>query len=170
MTQYSLFCRLIRWLIFVLVSFTVQAQSDDRCAEELFREGYVLYQQHSAARSLAKFKEAAQLGHVEAAYYAGNIIRQKYTYITRESEQYYLQAAEGGDVYAMLRLGQKESVCGTLRDCDYDQDAWVEKALKTALSRAEAGDSDAMMQLYSVHWRKGNRSEAFDWAKKAAEH
>jgi len=170
MTQYSLFCRLIRWLIFVLVSFTVQAQSDDRCAEELFREGYVLYQQHSAARSLAKFKEAAQLGHVEAAYYAGNIIRQNYTYITKESEQYYRQAADGGDVDAMLRLGQKDSVCGILRECEYDRKAWIEKALQTALPRAEAGDSEAMLQLYSIYWVMRKRVEALAWTIKAARH
>lgn len=137
--------------------------------ENLFQEGYVLYQQHSASSALKRFEEAAELGHVEAAYYAGNIIRQNYTYITEESEEYYRQAAQGGDVYAMLRLSQNDSLCGTLRDCDYDQEAWVDKALDNALSRAENGDSEAMMELFSVYWRKGQKSKALEWTEKAAQ-
>ena len=156
-------------VLFLTASVTLAEASQGR-ADQLFHEGYTLYQQHSANRALAKFKEAAQLGHAEAAYYAGNIIRQDYTYITKESEQYFRQAAEGGDVYAMLRLAQGSSVCGTLRDCDYDREEWVDRALNTALIRAEAGDSEAMMELFSVYWQKGERSKAFDWTKKAAEH
>jgi len=155
------------WLSFPLI---VHGEKGPEQADALFQDGYTLYQRHYATSALTKFKEAAELGHIEAAYYAGNIIRQNYTYITKESEQYYRQAAEGGDVYAMLRLGQKDRVCGTLRDCDYDQDAWVDRALNTALIRAEAGDSEAMMELFSVYWQKGERSKAFQWTKKAAEH
>src|SRR5690606_34074269 len=140
----------VHWRVaFVLVvclgwPLSAQGKTDQEQADALFQEGYTLYQRNYADSALAKFKAAAELGHIEAAYYAGNIIRQDYTYITKDSEHYYRQAAGGGDVYAMLRLGQKDSVCGTLRDCDYDQDTWVEKALKTALSKAEAGDNDAM--------------------------
>src|SRR5690554_5979840 len=157
-------------LIILLALFVSELEANQNRSATLFKEGYVLYQQNLASKALVKFKEAAKLGHTEAAYYAGNIIRQNYTYITKESEQYYRQAAEGGDVYAMLRLAQSSSVCGTLRDCDYDQDAWVDRALNTALIRAEAGDSEAMMELFSVYWQKGERSKAFEWTKKAAEH
>ncbi|MBK1873616.1 sel1 repeat family protein [Marinobacter sp. 1-3A] len=170
MTQHSLFSQISSCVLCILCTFVAYAKEADDTAEKLFREGFVLYQQQSSARSLEKFKSAAELGHIEAAYYAGNIIRQDYTYITKESEHFYRQAAEGGDVYAMLRLGQNDSVCGILRDCAYDQDAWVDKALNTALPRAEAGDSEAMMELFSVYWQSGEKSEAFAWTKKAATH
>ena len=158
-------------LLMILLALSVSGlEANQNRSATLFKEGYVLYQQNLASKALVKFKEAAELGHIEAAYYAGNIIRQDYTYITKESEQFYRQAAEGGDVYAMLRLGQKDRLCGTLRDCDYDRDAWVDRALNAALIRAEAGDSEAMMELFSVYWQKGERSKAFEWTKKAAEH
>src|SRR5690554_599731 len=158
-------------LLMILLALSVSGlEANQNRSATLFKEGYVLYQQNLASKALVKFKEAAELGHIEAAYYAGNIIRQDYTYITKESEQFYRQAAEGGDVYAMLRLGQKDRLCGTLRDCDYDREEWVDRALNTALIRAEAGDSEAMMELFSVYWQKGERSKAFDWTKKAAEH
>ncbi|MHA7853324.1 tetratricopeptide repeat protein [Marinobacter shengliensis] len=155
------------WLSCPLI---VHGEKGPEQADALFQEGYTLYQRHYATSALTKFKEAAELGHFEAAYYAGNIIRQNYTYITKESEQYYRQAAEGGDVYAMLRLGQKGRLCGTLRDCDYDREAWIDRALSAALPRADAGDSEAMMELFSVYWQRGERSKAFEWTKKAAEH
>src|SRR5690554_1525997 len=158
-------------LLMILLALSVSGlEANQNRSATLFKEGYVLYQQNLASKALVKFKEAAELGHIEAAYYAGNIIRQDYTYITKESEQFYRQAAEGGDVYAMLRLGQKDRLCGTLRDCDYDRDAWVDRALNAALIRAEAGDSEAMMELFSVYWQKGERSKAFERTKKAAEH
>ena len=170
MTKHVSLIRIFSFLLCVLCPFLAGAEDSGDAAEKLFQEGYVLYQQYSGIRSLEKFRAAAELGHIEAAYYAGNIIRQDYTYITKDSEDYFRQAAGGGDVYAMLRLGQQDSVCGTLRDCDYDLGAWIDRALNTALTRANAGDSDAMMELFSVYWQKGERSKAFEWTKKAAEH
>src|SRR5690554_8045194 len=156
-------------LIILLALFVSGLEANQNRSATLFKEGYVLYQQNLASKALVKFKEAAKLGHTEAAYYAGNIIRQNYTYITKESEQYYRQAAEGGDVYAMLRLAQSSSVCGTLRECDYDRDAWLERAIKTALPMAKAGDTEAMMALSSAYAIKGDPSADFEWVKRAAE-
>ena len=164
-----LFFRIFSCLLCALCPFIVYAGEHGEAAEEFFQEGYVLYQQYSGTRSLEKFRAAAELGHTEAAYYAGNIIRQDYTYITKESENYYRQAAEGGDVHAMLRLAQGSSVCGTLRECDYDRDAWLERAIKTALPMAKAGDTEAMMALSSAYAIKGDPSADFEWVKRAAE-
>ncbi|MEC7815790.1 MAG: tetratricopeptide repeat protein [Pseudomonadota bacterium] len=158
------------FLVVVLFVFSKDVIANENTAEKLFGDGYLLYQQKFAGRALEKFKDAANLGHVEAAYYAANIIRQDYTYINEESEHYYRQAANGGDVYAMLRLAQNDTTCGILRDCDYDGGHWLEQAMRTAHRRAESGDSDAMLQLFSVYWMKDQRSKAFDWTKKAAEH
>lgn len=164
----ALYRKILFALALLALSVSGIEAGQDRAAS-LFKQGYVLYQQHLASKALIKFKEAAKLGHIEAAYYAGNIIRQDYTYITAESEQYYRQAAEGGDVYAMLRLAQEDGVCGTLRDCEYDREAWLERALATALPLAEAGDTEAMMALSSVYAMKGDKSEDFERVERAAE-
>lgn len=156
-------------LIILLALFVSGLEANQNRSATLFKEGYVLYQQNLASKALVKFKEAAKLGHTEAAYYAGNIIRQNYTYITKESEQYYRQAAEGGDIYAMLRLAQGSSVCGTLRECDYDREAWLERAIETALPEAETGDTEAMMALSSAYAIKGDQSADFVWVERAAE-
>ncbi|KEF30956.1 hypothetical protein D777_02109 [Marinobacter nitratireducens] len=135
----------------------------------LFQEGYILYQERLSPGAIVKFEEAAELGHGEAAYWVGEILRKRYAYMTAEAEQFYRQAADGGEVYAMLRFAQNGNFCGTLRDCDYDHEEWVDRALATALPRAEAGDSEAMMELFSVYWAAGDRGEAFEWTEKAAE-
>ena len=148
----------------------VQGETAREQVDALFQEGFTLYQQQYSPNAFVKFKQAAQLGHAEAAYYAGNILRRNHTYITEEAEQFYRQAAEGGDVYAMLRLAQKGNFCGTLQNCDYDREEWLDRAFDAALSRAEAGDSDAMMELFSVYWAAGDRTLALEWTVKAAEH
>src|SRR5690554_839918 len=155
------------WLSLPLI---VHGETGPEQADALFQEGYTLYQQYYSPNAFVKFKEAAQLGHAEAAYYAGNILRRNHTYITEEAEAFYRQAAEGGDVYAMLRLAQKGNFCGTLQNCDYDREEWLDRAFDAALSRAEAGDSDAMMELFSVYWAAGDRTLALEWTVKAAEH
>ncbi|GGC80131.1 tetratricopeptide repeat protein [Marinobacter halophilus] len=167
MTKYSPVWCVVFWLMIAPV--TAQSQSDDGRADELFLEGYMLYQQYAGGRSLPKFKKAAELGHIEAAYYAGNVIRRNHTFMTSESEHYYRQAADGGDVYAMLRLAQKDSVCGTLRNCDYDREAWLERALELSLPRAEAGDTEAMMALSSAYAIKGDSASDLKWVERAAE-
>lgn len=83
-------------LVAILLTLSVSVvKANQNQAATLFKEGYTLYEQHFASKALVKFKEAAALGHSDAAYYAGDLIRQDYTYITEESEQYYRQAAEG---------------------------------------------------------------------------
>ncbi len=69
----------------------------------------------------------------------------------------------------MLRLANKSKLCGTLRKCEYDRDRWLELAIETALPKAEAGDTDAMMELFSVYWARGDKDKAFDWTEKAAQ-
>ena len=98
-------------LLLILSISSLAAQTQQERAEALFQEGYVLYQQRYSPNAFTKFKEAAQLGHAEAAYYAGNILRRNFTFITAEAEKFYRQAADGGDIYAMLRFAQKGRLC-----------------------------------------------------------
>jgi len=156
-------------LIVLFSAIFAQAETSDDEVEALFQEGYVLYQSYNSSKAFGKFKAASQLGHAEAAYYAGNILRRNHTYITEEAETFYRQAAEGGDVYAMLRLAQKGNFCGTLRNCDYDRDEWLDRAFDVALPRAQAGDTEAMMALSSAYAIKGDRSADFKWVERAAE-
>jgi uncharacterized protein len=157
------------WLLACLLALPVSAETDSERAERLFEEGYVHYQQHYTPLALSKLKESASLGHVEAAYYAGEIIRQR-SVMNDRAVSYYRQAAEGGDVYAMLRLTRKDVFCGTTRECDPDeQERWLEKAEEVALSGAKAGDTEAMLELASVYWHLNDTDEAIEWTEKAAE-
>jgi TPR repeat protein len=163
---------LVRICGFVLVIFfsvSVFAQSDQDRAEALFKEGYTLYQQRYGAVAITSLEKAAELGHAEAAYWVGEILRKRYSYITAEAEQYYRQAAAGGEVYAMLRLGQEDEMCGTLRDCEYDREAWIDRAKGLALPEAEAGDTEAMMALSSAYSIGGDSDKDFEWVERAAE-
>ncbi|MGF2686211.1 tetratricopeptide repeat protein [Marinobacter sp. DUT-3] len=155
--------------LLLFAGFPVLAQTDLETAEALFQEGYILYQKNYSPNAFAKFKEAAKLGHAEAAYYAGNILRRNSTYITPEAEEFYRQAADGGDVYAMLRLAQKGKMCGTLRNCDYDREEWLARAKEIALPKAEAGDLEAMKAVYSIYRVAGDKNAAWEWIQRAAE-
>ena len=155
--------------ILIAANSSVCAQTEDKRAESLFREGYILYQQRYGAVAITPLEEAASRGHPEAAYWVGEILRKRYSFITGEADTFYRQAADGGEVYAMLRFAQKGNMCGTLRDCDYDHKQWLDRAEETALARAETGDTVAMMELFSVSWMQGNEKAAFNWILKAAE-
>jgi TPR repeat protein len=157
--------------LLVLIAFTssVLAQTQQEQAEDLFQTGYTLYQQYYGAVAITPLEEAAKLGHAEAAYWVGEILRKRYSFITEEAGTFYRQAADGGEVYAMLRFAQKGNMCGTLRDCDYDHKQWLDRAEAAALARAETGDTAAMMELFSVFWMQSNEKAALNWTLKAAE-
>jgi hypothetical protein len=156
------------FLLFIAV-LPVSAQTNKERAEALFQEGYTLYQQQYGAVAITPLDKAAKLGHAEAAYWVGEILRKRYTYMTEEAEQFYRQAAEGGEVYAMLRLGQKGNMCGSLRDCDDDREEWLERAKDLALPKAEAGDAQAMMAVSLAFGNLGDLDEEFNWVTRAAE-
>lgn len=158
-------CGLLLLLVFVL---PVSAETEQEGAEALFQEGYTLYQRLLRPIAITPLEKAANLEHAEAAYWVGEILRKRYTYMTEEAEQFYRQAAEGGEVYAMLRFAQKGNMCGTLRDCDYDRDEWLERAMEIALPKAEAGDLEAMKAVYSIYRVAGDKDEAWEWIQQAA--
>ncbi|MBQ0763590.1 hypothetical protein [Marinobacter psychrophilus] len=156
-------------LLFIISTCPISAQTRQESAKALFQDGYTLYQQYYGAVAITPLEAAAKLGHAEAAYWVGEILRKRYSFITEEAGTFYRQAADGGEVYAMLRFAQKGNMCGTLRDCDYDRKQWLDRAEAAALARAETGDTVAMMELFSVSWMQGNEKAAFNWTLKAAE-
>lgn len=161
--------RVCALVLLLFAGLPVFALTDQERAEALFQEGYTLYQQRYGAVAIPPLEEAAKLGHAEAAYWVGEILRKRHSYMTAEAEQFYRQAADGGEVYAMLRMGQKGKMCGTLRNCDYDHEEWLDRALDLVLPKAEAGDTEAMMAVSLAVGIGGDQDEGFDWVKRAAE-
>ena len=157
-------------LLLILSISSLAAQTQQERAEALFQEGYTLYQQRYGAVAITPLEKAAKLGHAEAAYWVGEILRKRYGFISNEIEQFYRQAADGGEVYAMLRFGQKGKFCGTLGNCNYDRHQWLDRAKETALPRAKAGGTQSMMAVSLAYGLDGDLSEEFRWVKEAAEH
>jgi hypothetical protein len=66
-------------LVFVL---PVSAETEQERAEALFQEGYTLYQRLLRPIAITPLEKAANLQHAEAAYWVGEILRKRYTYMT----------------------------------------------------------------------------------------
>jgi TPR repeat protein len=131
-------------------------------------EGMRLYNIGESTRALPYLEEAAEAGDVEAMYYMGEAERrQKMGGMTLKAMNWYLQAAEQGDPYAMLRLFQG-GACVAGDECPEDAEGWREKALAETLPKAEAGDTDAMLALNYVYRALGQDGEAEDWLEKSA--
>nr|WP_223287215.1 tetratricopeptide repeat protein [Halomonas elongata] len=88
--------------------------------------------------------------------------------LTEEAMGWYLQAAEQGDPYAMLRLFEG-GACIAGDECPEDVEGWREKALAETLPKAEDGDTEAMVALNYVYRALDEDGEAEDWLEKAAE-
>ena len=64
-------------LLFFMGSFPVWAETDKAQAEALFQEGITLFQQRYSAIAITPLEKAANLGHAEAAYHVGEILRRR---------------------------------------------------------------------------------------------
>jgi hypothetical protein len=83
--------------------------------------------------------------------------------MTDESQKWYEAAAEQGDLYAMIRLGSTDDLCGSLqKKCKKDRKYWTAEARGQAKKRANSGDKDAMEVMYYL---SSDRS----WLRKATE-
>ncbi|WP_240538716.1 tetratricopeptide repeat protein [Halomonas sp. SH5A2] len=124
-------------------------------------------------------EQSAAAGDVESMYYLGEATRLLSRGLTTEAMEWYLQAAEQGDPYAMLRLFQGGACIGG--ECPEGSDDWREAALDITLPKAEAGDPEAMLAMYyiyanldasrltSVYNFLGIPTRASKWLKRAAE-
>ncbi|MCK2184372.1 tetratricopeptide repeat protein [Halomonas getboli] len=132
-------------------------------------EGMRLYNIGESTRALPYLEEVAEAGDVEAMYYMGEAERrQNMGGMTLKAMNWYLQAAEQGDPYAMLRLFQG-GACVAGDECPEDAEGWREKALAETLPKAEAGDIDAMLALYHIYRLMDDSGEGVEWLEKAAE-
>jgi hypothetical protein len=109
---------------------------------------------------------AAKAGDGESQYYLADLILLRKKYITPEAQALYEAAAEKGDIYAMLRLADKnDDLCHTMENCPPDlktPQQWLESARTLATERASQGDAEAMYQLFLM-------SSKFDRLIQAAE-
>ena len=125
--------------------------------------GVALYQQSDWYDSRPLLKIAAEAGDRAAQYYLGEAIRKSKRYTTVEAKKWYEAAAAQGDLYAMLRLSNKDDLCSDMGTCvGKTGEEWRELALTTARERAEKGDTQAMTVLYTA--RQGVK-----WLEKAAD-
>nr|WP_224105844.1 hypothetical protein [Halomonas aquamarina] len=83
---------------------------------------------------------------------------------------WYYQAAQHGEPYAMLRLFDG-GACELGDVCPDNGDDWPQEALELTLPKAEAGDAETMGALYHIYYyvEEPDEEEALKWLHRAAE-
>jgi hypothetical protein len=151
--------KLFRFIILSAICLSATAAQENAD----FSRGFTLYNQHDWINSQEPLRNAAKAGNSEAQYYLAETLRLSNRYMTEESQKWYEAAAEKGDLYAMIRLGSTDDLCGLLQEeCKKDSKYWTEQAREQAEARAKSGDKDAMEVMYYL---SGDRS----WLHKAAD-
>ncbi|MBW6393520.1 tetratricopeptide repeat protein [Billgrantia antri] len=113
-------------------------------------------------------EQAADAGDVEAMYYLGEATRLLDRGLSQRAMAWYLQAAEQGDPYAMLRLFQG-GACTAGNRCPDGFEDWHHAALNITQPLAEAGDPDAMLAMFHIYRMFEESRRASDWLERAAE-
>ncbi|ABI56490.1 tetratricopeptide repeat protein [Alkalilimnicola ehrlichii MLHE-1] len=130
-------------------------------------EGMRLWGLHEWIDMQPPLEKAAEAGDVEAMYYLGEANRLLDRGMSREAIDWYHRAAQGGDPYAMLRLNWG-MICELADICPEEHDSWAEMALDRELPKAEEGDPDAMLALYSIYVALEDVEEGRNWLRNAA--
>jgi TPR repeat protein len=133
--------------------------------EEARTKGISAYNLKRGFTAIPFLKIAAKAGDGESQYYLAELIRINKSHINSEAQRLYEAAAEKGDIYAMLRLADKQDdLCHIMENCPPDlktPQQWLENARTLATERARQGDAEAMYQLFSITGK-------FDWLTQAA--
>ena len=126
-------------------------------------KGIALFHQSAWTSSQPFLQTAAEAGDRDAQYYLCEAIRLSNRYMTEDAVKWYEAAAEQGHLYAMLRLSNKEDLCTIIETCTQKSGKdWRAQALKIAHERAERGDTEAMVALYTA-------KQGLEWLERAAE-
>jgi hypothetical protein len=127
-------------------------------------KGITLYNQYKDAESYLRI--AAVAGDREAQYYLGEELRSASRFMTQEAQKWFMDAAEQGDLYAMLRLSRSSNdLCSAMKNCPPDSKSawdWLKQAREQGKARAEAGDAEAMYVMYLA-------TTELEWLEKSAE-
>ena len=150
------------FLIFLFLSNAFAGQLTE--SEEKSRDkGVLLYQQGTWTSSQPFLRVAAEAGDKKSQYFLGEAIRLSNRYMTKEARNWYVAAADQGDLYAMLRLSSKNDLCNAMDDCaTKTSEEWRARALKIARERAAEGNTEAMVVMFTAN-------QGLDWLEKAAE-
>ncbi|WP_447894172.1 tetratricopeptide repeat protein [Vreelandella sp. GE22] len=131
-------------------------------------EGMRLWGIHQWEKMQPLLEIAAESGDMEAMYYLGEANRLLSRGLSQAALDWYYQAAQHGEPYAMLRLNSG-GACKLGDVCPDNGDDWREAALEATLPKAEDGDADAMMALYSIYATLEDMDAANHWLLEAAE-
>ncbi|MBZ5487736.1 sel1 repeat family protein [Halomonas aquamarina] len=142
----------------------------DEEAQAAKEEGMRLYNAHQRSKSPPYLEIAAEAGDAEAMYYLGEVDRLRHMGLTQAALDWYHQAAQHGEPYAMLRLFDG-GACELGDVCPENGDDWPQEALELTLPQAEAGDPEAMAALYYIYYyvEDPDEEEALAWLNRAAE-
>ncbi len=113
-------------------------------------EGMRLWGIHQWIDMQPFLEQAAVEGDVESMYYLGEATRLLGRGQSSDALEWYLQAAEQGDPYSMLRLFNG-GACLISDRCPEEGDDWREAALDVTRPKAEAGDPEAMLALHYIY-------------------
>ncbi|MGF6513553.1 TPR repeat protein [Pseudomonas sp. BT76 TE3572] len=146
----SAICIALSTLIF---SFAAQAEVSTQQVKAK-EKGIELYNQFKAISAIPYLKAAAEGGDREAQYYLGEALRKNNKYITPEAQGAYEASARQGDIYAMIRLSQRNNdLCVEMNNCSGEKKSpseWSKSALEAATKEAEKGDAEAMYLMYRI--------------------
>lgn len=145
----------ILFIAFSLLAFSFTAQAETSKSQAgAKKKGIELYNQFKAISAVPYLKSAAESGDHEAQYYLGEALRKNNKYITPEAQSAYEASALQGDIYAMIRLSQRDNdLCVAMKNCPVEKKSsteWSKSALEAATKKAEKGDSEAMYLMYRI--------------------
>ncbi|MBD3897162.1 sel1 repeat family protein [Halomonas sp. ML-15] len=152
-----------------LLSPSVMALDEE--AQAAKEEGMRLYGIRQADTAIPFLEQAAAAGDAEAMYYLGEANRRLVMgNMNQAALDWYYQAAQHGEPYAMLRLFDG-GACELGDVCPENGDDWPQEALELTLPKAEAGDAEAMAALYNIYYyvEDPDEDEAMKWLHRAAE-
>ncbi|WP_355662418.1 tetratricopeptide repeat protein [Halomonas salifodinae] len=155
-------------LLMGLLSLPVAAWALEPEAQAAKDEGMRLWGISEWIEMQPYLEPAAEAGDVEAMYYLGEATRLLDRGLSLRAMAWYLQAAEQGDPYAMLRLFQG-GACTAGDRCPEGFEDWHHAALAITQPQAEAGDPDAMLAMYHIQRMFEASRRAGEWLERAAE-
>ncbi len=149
---------------------TPHAWALDDEAQAAKDEGMRLWGIHQWEKMQPPLEIAAASGDVEAMYYLGEANRLLSRGLSQAALDWYYQAAQHGEPYAMLRLFDG-GACELGDVCPENGDDWPQAALELTLPKAEAGDPEAMSVLYDIYFyvEEPDEEKAMEWLLRAAE-
>ena len=159
---------LTRLTLATLLSPSVWAMDNE--AQAAKDEGMRLWGIHQWEKMQPPLEIAAESGDVEVMYYLGEANRLLSRGLSQAALDWYHQAAQHGEPYAMLRLFDG-GACELGGVCPENGDDWPQAALELTLPKAEAGDPEAMAALYYIYYyvEDPDEEEALTWLNRAAE-